>query len=140
MTEIQQNQNLQTENGTDENEHVALKVESYHKQVQEHAQKGSTKRKWIIAIFVLANVLAIGLTVILEFNREGEKYPLSIVLDTWADNYWYVILAFFCTLTYLFLDSLKYAFMLKKITGKAQLPLSMKVATIGRYYDNITQA
>ncbi len=138
MTEIEKNQITQEENQVDESDHAKFKVEDYHKQVQAHTQKGSMKRKWIIAIFVFANVFAIGLTVLLEFNREGEKYPLSTVLDTWAQNYWYVIFAFLCTVVYLVLDSLKYAFMLRKITGKAQLPLAMKVATIGRYYDNIT--
>lgn len=138
MTEIEKNQITQEENRVDESEHIAFKVEDYHKQVQAHTQKGSMKRKWIIAIFVLANVFAIGLTVLLEFNRKGEKYPLSTVLDTWAENYWYVIFAFLCTIVYLILDALKYSFMLRKITGKAQLPLAMKVATIGRYYDNIT--
>ena len=128
----------QTESHIDEHEFVSSKVEDSHKQVAEHTQKGSAKRKWIVAIFVLANVLAIGLTVLLEFFREGEKYPLSTVLDTWAQNYWYVILAFICTLVYLSLDGLKYAFMLKRITGRAQLPLSLKIAIIGRYYDNIT--
>lgn len=128
----------QNEHHIDEHEYLSSKVEDSHKQVAEHTKKGSAKRKWIVAIFVLANVLAIGLTVLLEFNRQGEKYPLSTVLDTWAQNYWFVILAFLCAILYLLLDGLKYAFMLKRITGKAQLSLSFKVATIGRYYDNIT--
>ncbi len=122
----------------EETEHFGSKVEDYHKQVQEHTAKGSKKRKLIAVIFVLANVLAIGLTVLLEFNRKGEKALLSDVLSTWSENFQYVIFAFLCTGIYLFLDGLKYAFMLKKITGKANLPLSLKVAVTGRYYDNIT--
>ena len=128
----------QDENLIDEHEYLSSKVEDSNKQVAEHAQKGSSKRKWIIAIFVLANALAIGLTVLLEFNREGEKYPLSTVLDTWLDNFPYVICAFLCTALYLLFDGLKYEFILKRITGKAQLPLSLKISTLGRYYDNIT--
>lgn len=126
------------ENENLEAEHVSSKMENYNKQVAEQTMKGSKKRKWIAIIFVLANVLAIGLTVLLEFNREGEKYPLSDVLATWSENYLYVILAFLCTGVYLVLDGLKYAFMLKKSTGTCKLGLSLKVATVGRYYDNIT--
>ncbi len=114
------------------------KVEDYNKQVQEHTKKGSKKRKLIAIIFVLANVLAIGLTILLEFNRKGEKALLSDVIATWGQNYQYVIFAFLCAGAYLVFDGLKYAFMLKRITGRSQLPLSLKVAVIGRYYDNVT--
>lgn len=138
MIKEEKNLNNLSENERNEADFVNSKMEDYNKQVTERTEKGSKKRKIIAVIFVLANLLAIGLTVLLEFNRDGEKYPLSDVLSTWSANYQYVIFAFACTIVYLLLDGLKYAFMLRRITGKPKFALSMKIATIGRYYDNIT--
>ena len=106
--------------------------------VIDYGKKGGKKRKLSTLIFVLANVLAIALTVILELSKNGTIPPLGDTLQIWGANIQYIIYALLIMIAFFAFDALKLMFMIRNTTKKWRPILSLKTSILGKYYDNIT--
>ena len=106
--------------------------------VTDYGKRDGKKRKLSTFIFVLANILAIALTVILELSKNGSLPPLGDTLQVWGANIEYIIYALLMMIGFFVLDSLKFMFMIRNTTKKWRPILSLKTSILGKYYDNIT--
>lgn len=106
--------------------------------VKEFSNRRGKKRKLSSIIFILANVLAIALTILMELSKEGGIPDLAGILPIWGENIRYIVFALLCMIGFYVLDSLKFFFMIRRTTKQWRLLLSVKVSVLGKYYDNIT--
>lgn len=106
--------------------------------VKEFSNRSGKKRKLSSIIFILANVLAIALTIIMELSKEGGIPDLGGILPVWGENIRYIIYGILAMVAYFVLDSLKFFFMIRRTTKQWRPLLSVKVSILGKYYDNIT--
>lgn len=125
-------------NNTDTNNSVDNAISKSHDHVGEVTKKGSKKRKWFAILFILANLFAIGLTVGLEFGNTGTFTPPAVIFSTWGENFIFIVYALLGIIAFLLLDAIKYMVMFKSTIGKFRVKDSVKVAILGKYYDNIT--
>ena len=88
-------------------------------------------------LFLLLTVVVLIIIAVLEFNNEKE-YPLSMVLSTWAQNWYYIAAAVGCVALLLFFDGFRQSALLRGATGHWRLKLTSKSMVLGRYFDNIT--
>lgn len=111
-----------------------------HEHVEDYVRPKTKKSKLFGFIFIIANVLAVALTIVMEYTKSGAVgiSPISDVFALWGENIWFILLAFVCALFYLLFDAFKYMLMFKTSIGKTKVKDSVKVAIIGRYYDYIT--
>jgi len=87
--------------------------------------------------FLLLTVVVLVVIAVSEFNN-NEEYPLSLVLSTWGQNWYYLVAAVCCVLLMLFLDGFRQASLLRGATGQWRIKLTSKSMILGRYFDNIT--
>ena len=111
-----------------------------HEQVEEYVHPKKKKSRLFAFIFIIANVLAVALTIVMEYTKSGDVgiTPPAEIFALWGKNIWFLVLAFACMIFYLLFDAFKYMLMFKTSIGKAKVKDSLKVAIIGRYYDYIT--
>jgi len=112
-----------------QNNHIK---EEHHdeKKTQEKKMKKST---WI---FLLCNVLIVGAIILYTFMTQEVK-PIG---ELFKENpyYRFFSLALVAMALVYIVEGLCYAILLKKITGKFKFWLGIKVAIVGKYWDNIT--
>ena len=120
-------------NNFDSNEHLKKNEEKLN-----DFKRGSKKHTISTIIFIVANVLAIAITIIMEYSRTGTIPPLGNILAMWGANFHYIVFAFLAIIVYYVFDSLKFLFMIRRTTKKWRPILSVKVSILGKYYDNIT--
>lgn len=106
--------------------------------VKDFSNRSGKKRKLSSIIFILANVLAIALTVLMELSKEGSIPDLGGILPIWGENIRYIVFALLCMVAFYLFDSLKFFFMIRRTTKQWRPLLSLKVSVLGKYYDNIT--
>lgn len=106
--------------------------------VKELTGMKSKKKKLFMIIFLIANILAIALTAILEFGGSKESVQPGEVLAIWGQNWIFILFAIACLAVLLSVETLKFAFFFKKVTGKFNLKLAWSTLIQGKYYDNIT--
>lgn len=106
--------------------------------VKDFSNRSGKKRKLSSIIFILANVLAIALTVLMELSKEGGIPDLGGILPIWGENIRYIIFALLCMIGFFVLDALKFFLMIRRTTKQWRPLLSIKVSVLGKYYDNIT--
>lgn len=113
-------------------------VEEQLEKVDEKVAKPKTKKKklWSLALLALNIVLVV--LVFYNFAKEqGGIQPLSTLFANhpkWM-FLWIALGLYFVTVTF---NTLKFAFLIKNRTGKFRFWFSLKLATIGRYYDQVT--
>lgn len=88
-------------------------------------------------LFLLLTVVVLVVIAVSEFNNNKE-YPLSLVLSTWGQNWYYLVAAVGCVLLMLFFDGFRQASLLRGATGQWRIKLTSKSMILGRYFDNIT--
>jgi uncharacterized protein (TIRG00374 family) len=97
-------------------------------------------RFWLALIFFVVNAAAVFYYGYLAF--EGQEQAIFIqsqaVFSQWSNNYQFVIIAISLFFVALLAETLKRMAMLKAQTGHWHFRLSIKVAFLGKYYDNVT--
>lgn len=106
--------------------------------VKDFSNRGGKKRKLSSLIFILANILALALTVVMELAKNGSIPDLGGILPLWGENIQYIIYALLCMIAYFAFDALKLTFMIRHATKRWRFALSFKTSVLGKYYDNIT--
>ena len=96
------------------------------------------KRNLFGILFLLLTIVIIIVIALNEFVGSDEEYPLSAVLSTWGQNWYYLVAAVGVMLLMLFFDGFRQAALLRGATGKWRIKLTMKSMILGRYFDNIT--
>ena len=96
------------------------------------------KRNLFGILFLLLTIVIIIVIALNEFVGSDEEYPLSAVLSTWGQNWYYLVAAVGVMLLMLFVDGFRQAALLRGATGKWRIKLTMKSMILGRYFDNIT--
>jgi len=100
--------------------------------------KSPSKKILIAILFIAINLLAILVTVVMEFTSNKAPVPLSAVFSTFWENFGWGICAIVAFLLAIGFDSLK-RYVILQSALKTRLPLTSLVSTIiCRYYDNIT--
>ncbi|MGN0960733.1 MAG: YbhN family protein [Christensenellales bacterium] len=113
-------------------------VEEKLAEATEKARKPKSKKKKIFNICFL--ILNIALVVLVFYNfakEQGGIQPLSTLFANHPNWFFLLIAVGLYILTVIF-NTLKFAILIKGRTGKFRFWFSLKLASVGRYYDNIT--
>ncbi|MBS1412914.1 MAG: flippase-like domain-containing protein [Christensenellaceae bacterium] len=101
------------------------------------AVKRTSKRKKIfILLFVILNIITIGVTALIEFT--GSDSGAADNLNFTGLKLHFLIVAFLVFCAVLLAETIKYAVMLKATTNKFHPGMAFQVAALGKYYDNVT--
>lgn len=95
------------------------------------------KNKRIKILFVMINIGVVGYIAYDAFQTDS-AVPFNQILSLWRSHWYYLLIALTMPLIALVFEGLKYYQMIHFITGKRKFKLSLKTASIGKYYDNIT--
>lgn len=115
--------------------------EKLAKEVEERSSRDSKKKKriwWIKTILLIAMIvlsIAIMFTMTNYLAAEGTKSFGEMIRGISVP---YLFLFIAIILVYMFLESMKYSYLLKISTGKWRLKNSIKTMYLGKYYDGIT--
>ncbi|MBO4323627.1 MAG: flippase-like domain-containing protein [Clostridia bacterium] len=95
------------------------------------------KRRWLLNVFLIA-IIAVGVYLMFRITSEFSETNKSLweILNE-ADTL-FAILTFASLLTILVAESMKYAIIMRAVTGKFHPIISLKTMFVGKYYDNIT--
>lgn len=100
--------------------------------------RSPSKKILTALIFIAVNLLAILLTVVMEFSSEEQPVPFSSVWTTFSENFGWVICGILMFVCSLLCDATKRYILLKSTLNK-KMPLTcIKAVIVRRYYDNIT--
>ncbi len=97
-------------------------------------------KKWLSAgLFVLFNVVAIAVVLYMEMgNDSGYFAGFADVAKIVAQNQWFFVGAVLCYVTHVLCDAVAYFALIKKCGYGNRYGLALRVAILGKYYDNIT--
>ncbi len=95
---------------------------------------GRKKRRWLLAILVVSNIIAIAIPLIMELTGGAVAGDITKVRLQMS----YILFAFGCFIVAILADWIRYMIITKTISKKAYPKLSLQIGIIGRYYDNIT--
>jgi len=116
-----------------------IAAEEALKKLEDRVIEPPKKKKfsWLGSVFLLA-VIALGiyfmLRIIWDMNGEVTSVSALVASSDWR----FALITLAVLLTILICDCLKYAVVMKTTTGKLNLRSSMKVAFLGKFYDNVT--
>lgn len=99
-------------------------------------QKKSKKSKILSLVFLLINIVAIIVTVMISASNEEGMVSIGEMFE--VANLWYLLGAFLAFGLLMFFESLRYYILIWKATKNSRPFLSYKVAAVGKYFDNIT--
>ncbi len=98
----------------------------------------SNKKSILSTIFLIA-ICAVGIIIMFQLGNtlsQGNKLSLSEIISNM--NVKYFIIALVVLVCMVLLDAFKFMLIAKVTVGRANFPTGMKVALLGKYYDNIT--
>lgn len=105
----------------------------------EPAQKKKSMRGWWIKTVLMLALICVSVAVMFGIGNyispEGTKPFSDMVRDISVP---YLLLLLGVILIYIFVESSKYAYLLKVSTGKFRIRTSVKTMFLGKYYDGIT--
>lgn len=104
--------------------------------IETKSEKSKKKKIWNI-LFLILNVVLIVFIFVQFANEQGGVQPLSTLFAN-KPNWFYLLIAVGLYVVCVICNSLKFSILIHNKTGKWRPWLSFKVATIGRYYDNVT--
>lgn len=96
--------------------------------------RGNKKRRWLLAILIVSNIIAIAIPLIMELTGGSVADDITKVRLQMS----YILLAFGCFIVAILADWIRYMIITKTISKKAYPKISLQIGIIGRYYDNIT--
>ncbi len=137
--ESQTEGNETTETFTDKKQAKKLAAEEALKKLEDRVIEPPKKKKfgWLGSVFLLA-VIALGiylmLRIIWDMGMEVKSFGELIRSSDWR----FALITLAVLLTILVCDCMKYAVIMKTTTGKLNLRSSVKVAFLGKFYDNVT--
>ena len=137
--QISNNERVVSEEKETEKENAEqISMENFDEFKSKFEKKKSSKYK--ILGYLLLFVLCAGVIVYTAYEdfSKGELISFKDIIFTIGDNWFYLPLAFFCFFLTLFFAGLRMSVILKKNTGKFRLGLSLKTATVGKFYDYVT--
>ncbi len=115
-----------------------LSMENYDEFKATFNPKKPFKYKFLGYLFLF--VLCAGVIIYTAYQdfSKGKLISFKDIIFTIGSNWFYFPLAFFCFFLTLFFSGLRMSVILKKNTGKFRLGLSLKTATLGKFYDYVT--
>ena len=99
-------------------------------------KRTSKRKKILVLLFVLLNVVTIGVTALIEFT--GSDSETADNLNFTGLKLHFLLVAFLVFCAVLLVETIKYAVMLKATTNKFHPGMAFQVAALGKYYDNVT--
>lgn len=99
-------------------------------------KRTSKRKKILVLLFVLLNIVTIGVTALIEFTGSDSDGADNLNFTGLKLHFLVVAFAMFCAV--LLVETIKYAVMLKVTTNRSHFGLAFQVATLGKYYDNVT--
>ena len=99
-------------------------------------KRTSKRKKILILLFVILNIITIGVTALIEFT--GSDSGAADNLNFTGLKLHFLIVAFLVFCAVLLAETIKYAVMLKATTNKFHPGMAFQVAALGKYYDNVT--
>lgn len=100
--------------------------------------KNTSKNFAFTLLFIAVNVLAVVLTLLLEFKNGEAPVPFSQVWRTYIDNFWWLIGAFAMFILFNACEAIKRRIFLKTTLNKDLPLISMNATLLCKYYDSIT--
>lgn len=104
--------------------------------IETKTEKSKKKKIWNTLFFIL-NIVLIVFIFVQFANEQGGVQPLSTLFAN-KPNWFYLIIAVGLYIVCVICNSMKFNILIHNKTGKWNPWLSFKLATIGRYYDNVT--
>jgi uncharacterized protein (TIRG00374 family) len=102
--------------------------------------KKERRRKVLFAVaFLLFNIIAIGVVLLLELRNERSSFAgAAALVNVLGKNMVFFFIAFLAYAVHVMCDALAYFVLIKECGYGNRLGLSIRVAILGKYYDNIT--
>lgn len=126
---------MEQENDTKLNDTVAVAVTEPEKKTPKARWK---KALWTVA-FIVFNVVAIAVVLYLEIRDEGESFVGAAAIgDVLQKNLAFFGLALLCYVIHILADTFCYFALIKQCGYGNRFSLALKIAVLGKYYDNIT--
>lgn len=100
-------------------------------------KKTRNKKRILYGIFILFNVAAILVVLLLE-NKSGDMLAGKEVIRILGKNFGYTFIVFAIFILQLFFDSVSFYFLTKQVGVKKNVMLSLKTSIIGKYYEKLT--
>lgn len=98
--------------------------------------KKRKKKKSLNFLYYILNIVVIVAVLSVQLSKESDPTgSLTAILNI---NPWFIIAALSTFFVGMFLDQIRYSFLIHKATGVFRFGLAYKVAALGRYYDTIT--
>ncbi len=140
-TDTEQTETSETDFKAAYNKEKELELEKLTRQIEEKNSIDTKKKRrnwWIktTLMLVLIGVSVVMMFTITKYLSEdgGTSFKTMIAGASWQ---WFLVFIG-VVLLFMFLDSMKYAYMLKISTGKFRFRTAMKTNFLGKYYDGIT--
>lgn len=107
--------------------------------VRPKTKKERMRKALLAAAFVLFNVIAIGVVLLIEIKDESSTFAGAAALaDVLGANSIFLFLGFMGYIVHVLCDAVAYFVMIKECGYGNRVGLSLRVAMLGKYYDNIT--
>lgn len=120
----------------EKNEHLAL--DNQVEKIKEKTTKKSKNKKTIIyTAFILFNVIAILVVLLLE-NKSGDMAAGKEVMGLLVKNWYFTALVFAIFILQIGADTVAFFYLTKQVGVKKNFMLSLRVGVLGRYYDKLT--
>ncbi len=106
---------------------------------QEVTTKKKYKKLLSVGAFVLFNVIAIAVVLYLEMDSESGYFAsFANVMEVVAQNQPFLLCAVLCYVIHVLCDAIAYFALIKQCGYGNRYGLALRVAILGKYYDNIT--
>lgn len=100
--------------------------------------RSMSKKALMTLVFIAVNVIAILLTIVMEFSGDKKPATSSEIFDRFAENWQWGVLAGSMLLSAILAESLLRFILLRTTLKRNLLLLSIKSTIVCKYYDNIT--
>lgn len=104
---------------------------------QKSTRKTKNKKRIIYSIFILFNVIALLVVLLLE-NKSGDMAAGREVMQLLGKNWYFTVLVFAIFILQIGADTIAFYFLTKQVGVKNNFMLSLRVGVLGRYYDKLT--
>lgn len=100
--------------------------------------KNTSKNFAFTLLFIAVNVLAVVLTLLMEFKNGEDPVPFAQVWQAYISNFWWLIGAFGMFILFNACEAIKRRIFLKTTLNKDLPLISVNATLLCKYYDNIT--
>lgn len=135
------NEMQNSEVASEKEKELGLSQEAVDEKFQQalNTQNPKKRKRSVIVnlIFMLINVIFM-VFIVKSFIGDVEGMAFGTIIKQQGDKLWWLAGGLLFYLIYMFSQTVMYKVLIKNLTGKRKWGLAYDVATVGKYYDNVT--